>query len=193
VRRSLADDVMGKKQPEVDVLAQLQEMLGSAIGLARELAGDDLFGRMIAVFQKMPMEDRSIIIGVLEREVTGRLLARATEKPVGQSTHVNPNARLYVRAHSTAIDPRMFDRDEMMIADVRAMRIAGLIRHVPEIYTLWKEALREATGHVDEPELANAEQLLRDGLEAIDEARAAARAEQPSSGPVDAPARKQRP
>jgi hypothetical protein len=185
VRRSLADDVMGKKQPEVDVLAQLQEMLGSAIGLARELAGDDLFGRMIAVFQKMPMEDRSII--------TGRLLARATEKPVGQSTHVNPNARLYVRAHSTAIDPRMFDRDEMMIADVRAMRIAGLIRHVPEIYTLWKEALREATDHVDEAELANAEQLLRDGLDAIDEARAAARAEEPSSGPVDAPARKQRP
>jgi hypothetical protein len=74
----------------------------------------------------------------------------------------------------------------MMIADVRAMRIAGLIRHVPQIYELWKEALHDAMHQVDEETRANAEQLLRDGLAAIAEARAAAPAAEPTDTPADA-------
>jgi hypothetical protein len=156
-----------------NAFARLQESLGTALDLARELASNELLGRLITVFRNMPLQDRPVIIGILEREVTGRMLSRATEKAVQQETHVNPNARLYMRAHSSAIDSRIFDRDEMMIADVRAMRIAGLIRHVPQLYELWKDALREAMQQVDEATRANAEQLLRDGLAAIAEVRAA--------------------
>lgn len=186
--------IVDRKAPEsvAALLAQLQEVLGVAAGLAEELSSDDLFRRLVEAFRKMPMQDRPTIIGILEREVTGRLLSRATEKAVGQSTHVNPHARLYVRAHSSNVDSRIFDRDEMMIADVRAMRIAGLIRYVPDIYALWKDALREAVEQVDDATLANAEQLLRDGLECVVEARAAARTEDPPAEPLDATANTRR-
>jgi hypothetical protein len=169
----------------VNAFERLQESLGTALELARELAGNELLGRLIAVFRNMPLQDRSVIVGILEREVAGRMLSRATEKAVQQETHVNPNARLYVRAHSSGIDSRIFDRDEMMIADVRAMRIAGLVRHVPQIYELWKDALREAMQQVDEATRANAEQLLRDGLAAIAEARATEPATEPTDTTAD--------
>lgn len=165
-----------KSIPEgAEALEQLQTTLEAALGLANELAGDDLLGRIISVFRAMPTPDRPVIIGVLEREVTGRVLSRATEKPVGQSTHPNPNARLYVRAHDSAFDRRHFDRDEMMIADIRAMRIACLIRNVPEIYAAWKAAIREAMDHVDENTRGVAEELLHDVLAAIADARTADR------------------
>ena len=154
-----------------DPFEELHDSLETALALARELTSNELLRRLIAVFGNMPFQDRPVILDILEREVAGRMLGRATEKAVGQETHVNPNARLYVRAHNSGIDMRIFDRDEMMIADVRAMRIAGLVRHVPQIYELWKEALREAVQQVDEETLGNAEQLLRDGLAAIAEVR----------------------
>ena len=158
------------------LFTQLQQVIAAAFALAQELANDEFLGRMIAAFKALPMQDRPAIVGILEREAMGRALSRATEKAVSQETHVNPNARLYVRVHNTAIDPRLFDRDEMMIADVRAMRIAGLIAGVPDLYALWKDALREAMDHADDTMLANAERLLRDGLEAVTEAQNAARA-----------------
>jgi hypothetical protein len=131
-----------------------------------------------------------VIIGVLEREVLGRLLSRGTEKPVGQSTHVNPNARLYVRAHESDFDRRLFDRDGMMIADIRAMRIACIVRNIPEIHALWKEAMREALDHVDEATWQVAEDLVRDVLDCISDARASgppATADAPSPTPTPTP------
>ena len=172
---------MAKKSEQVgaEVLEDLRNALETAADLARDLSEDQLLGRIIAAWRAMPMQDRPVIVGILEREVTGRVLSRATEKAVGQSTHVNPNARLYVRSHDSQFDRRMFDRDEMMIADVRAMRIASLIRNVPEIYATWKAAMREAMDQVDDRTRAIAEQLLRDVLESIAEARAAERAAEP--------------
>ncbi len=155
-----------------EVLEQLESTLEAAISLVSELATDDLLRRLIACFKSMPTEDRPVIVGVLEREVLGRLLSRGTEKPVGQSTHVNPNARLYVRAHESDFDRRLFDRDGMMIADIRAMRIACIVRNIPEIHALWKEAMREALDHVDEATWQVAEDLLRDVLDCIADARA---------------------
>jgi hypothetical protein len=149
-------------------------MIASALALAQDLSNDELLGRVMAAFKALPMQDRPVIAGILEREAMGRALSRATEKAFGQETHVNPHARLYVRVHNTAIDSRLFDRDEMMIADVRAMRIAGLIVGVPDVHALWKDALREAMSHADDAMLSNAEQLLRDGLAAIAEARTTA-------------------
>jgi hypothetical protein len=166
-----------------EALAHLQKALEAAVGLAQELADDPLLGRMIAVFRSMPSEDRPTILAILEREVAGRLLSRATEKPLGQATHLNPNARLYVRSHSSKLDRRHFDRDEMVLADIRAMRIAPMIRYVPDIYSVWKEALREALDHVEPSARDVAEDLLRDALAAI----ADARAEEQASAPADTP------
>jgi hypothetical protein len=166
-------------------LEQLETTLDAALEISNELTNDQQLRRIIAAFHHMPRDDRPVILGVLEREVTGRLLSRATEKPVGQSTHPNPNARLYVRAHSSGFDRRLYDRDEMMIADIRGLRIAYLIRNVPEIYATWKDAMREAMEHVDEQARTVAEGLLHDVLGCIAQARAA---DAPEKAPVAPPA-----
>lgn len=154
-----------------EALEDLRKALAQAADLAGELANDPLLGRLLTVFKAMPLADRGPIVAILEREVTGRVLSRATEKPIGQETHLNPNARLYVRAHNTNLDPRHFDKDEMVIANVRAMRIATLIRGLPELHAIWKDAIHEAMDHVDEPTRAVAEALLHDVLDAIADAR----------------------
>ena len=166
-------------------LEQLETTLDAALEVSNELTNDQQLRRIIAAFHHMPRDDRPVILGVLEREVTGRLLSRATEKPVGQSTYPNPNARLYVRAHSSGFDRRLYDRDEMMIADIRALRIACLIRNVPEIYAIWKDAMREAMEHVDEETRLIAEGLLHDVLGCIAQVRAA---DAPEKMPIAPPA-----
>ena len=85
----------------------------------RDLTEDPL-ARYLSVYRAMPDDDRETIIGVLEREIPGRHPSRGTEKPVGQATHVNPNARLYIRSHETEFDSRHFDFEQMRIANVRA-------------------------------------------------------------------------
>jgi hypothetical protein len=154
-------------------LGQLVDVLEVARSLVRELTEDPLLARYMSVYRAMPDEDRETIITVLEREILGRHLSRGTEKPVGSSTHVNPNARLYIRSHATEFDHRHFDFEQMRIANVRAMRVATIIRYVPGIYALFKEALRVAMDEVDEPTREVSERLLRDALAAIENARAA--------------------
>lgn len=173
-----------KASPGIATLEQLETTLEAALALLLELANDDLLRRLITVFSSMPSGDRPVIIGVLEREVTGRLLSRATEKPIGQSTHPNPHARLYVRAHASGFERQLYDRDEMMLADIRGLRIGCLIRNVPGIYALWKDAMREAMDHVEEPTRAIAEELVHDILDCIAQARAAAQAEPATEAPA---------
>ena len=188
--RIMAED----RQPGAAALEQLQTTLEAALMLVRELADDGLLGRLIAAFRAMPTPDRPVIIGVLEREVTGRLLSRATEKAVGQATYPNPNARLYIRAHESTLDPRALGRDEMMLADIRGMRIASLIRNVPELYSAWKDALREAMDHVDESTRTVSEELLHDVLAAIAAARERdVEAEATPDAPTDADERNRKP
>jgi len=176
------------------VLEQLQTTLEAALMLIRELADDGLLGRLIAAFRAMPTQDRPVIIGVIEREITGRLLSRATEKAVGQATYPNPNARLYIRAHESTLDARALGRDEMMLADIRGMRIACLIRNVPELYSAWKDALREAMDHVDERTRSVSEELLHDVLAAIAAARErAAETDATADAPPDADERTRKP
>ncbi|MCW5890955.1 MAG: hypothetical protein KIT14_10420 [bacterium] len=165
-------------------LEQLQVTLTAALSLATDLSSNALLQRLLAVFRAMPADDRPVIMGVLEREVLGRLLARGTERNVGQTTHPNPNARLYVRAHESDYERRLFDRKGMMIADVRAMRIAPIIRDIPAVRELFREAMAEALGQVEPHLWSVAEDLLHDVLGCIADARAAAR---PPDGPSDPP------
>jgi hypothetical protein len=182
---------MAAQQPPAGIatLEQLETTLEAALGLVVDLANDDLLRRLISVFANMPTQDRQVIIGVLEREVAGRLLSRATEGPIGQSTHPNPHARLYVRVHDSGFQRQIYDRDEMMIADIRGLRIGCLIRNVPGIYALWKDAMREAMTHVDEPTRGIAEELVHDILDCITQARATAKDEEATEAPPDTPKR----
>jgi len=175
-------------------LGQLVDVLEVARSLVRELTEDPLLARYLSVYRAMPDGDRETIIGVLEREILGRHLSRGTEKPVGQATHVNPHARLYIRSHETEFDSRHFDFEQMRIANVRAMRVATLIRYVPGIYALFKEAVRAAMDEVDEPTREVAERLLHDVLAGLADARAAAPVtEAATEGTADPPASGERP
>ena len=174
-------------------LGQLVDVLEVARSLVRELTEDPLLGRWMSVYRAMPDGDRETIVAVLEREVLGRHLSQGTEKPVGSSTHVNPNARLYVRSHETEFDHRHFDFEQMRIANVRAMRVATIIRFVPGIYALFKEAVRAAMNEVDEPTREVSERLLRDVLAAIDDARTATPSEAAPEPENEAPASDTRP
>src|SRR5262249_8654972 len=129
-RRIMSDD----PHPGVAALDQLQTTLEAALTLVRELADDGLLGRLIATFRAMPTPDRPVIIGVLEREVTGRLLSRATERAVGQATYPNPNARLYIRPHEPTIHPRPFGRAETMISDTPHKRVPSPPPNQPHLY-----------------------------------------------------------
>jgi hypothetical protein len=166
-----------KPEPSgAETIERLRSTLDEALDVARGLAEDPFFSRLVAVFQAMPAGDRSVIVGVLEKEVTARVLSRHTERPIGRAMHPNPNARLYMTSYDSAFDRGPYDRDDMMLADIRGLRIGTAIRYIPEIYELWKSAMREAMDHVDEVSRTAAEDLVRDILGCIDEARAAAKA-----------------
>lgn len=158
-------------------LSALRDAIASALEIVANLDADALLRRWMVTFQHIPPEDRTGMVEILEREVLGRLLSRGMERPVGESTHLNPNARLYVRTLDSSFDRRAFDRDGMMIADIRAMRVATIIHGIPDIRIMFKEALREALDHVDPAIWSVAEDLLRDALDCIADARASVTAD----------------
>jgi len=168
-----------------DSFGSLQDVLEVASELVRRMQEDPFLQRLLAVFNAMPADDRPTIVGVLEREVLGRHLSRGTEKVVGQSSRPNPHARLYIRAHETPADSVQFDFEQMRVANVRALRVATIIRYVPGIHDLFKRAIRAAMDEVDEATRAVAEGLLHDVLAAIADARAAEPAAVPAE-PVEA-------
>ena len=168
-------------------LQHLEATLEAALHLTREMAADQLLGRLLALFRAMPAEDRPAVIGALEREVAARKLSLATEGVSGQSMVPNPNARLYVRAHESMLDRNLLERDEMMIATVRVLRATMLIPAIPEIYASWQDATREAMQQVDETIRAVAERLVREVLGFIAEARAAEDEDAAPALPPDAP------
>jgi hypothetical protein len=159
--------------PIATEIENLQAALEAALHMARELTADQLLARILRVFQTMPAEDRPVVIGALEREVKARKLSAATESMSGQSMVPNPHARVYLRTHESAFDRNVLERDEMMIATVRAMRAATLIPGVPEIYASWQDATREAMQHIDEATRTIVEQLVHEVLGFIADARAA--------------------
>jgi hypothetical protein len=176
-----------------ETIERLRTTLDAALEVARQLSEDPFLGRLVAAFRTMPAEDRPVILDVLERSVTSRVLSKHTEKPIGRAMHPNPNARLYTTSYDSGFDRRELDRDEMMLADIRGLRIGVAIRHVPELYALWKDAMREAMDHVDECSRAAAEELVHDILRCIADARAAEQTAEVDDEPAEPDERKRNP
>ena len=153
-------------------LGNLQVTLEAALHLLRELADDDLLRRMIAAFHAMPKGDRPVVIDVLEREVRGRLVSRETEQSIGRSTRPNPNARLYIRSFESGFDRRTLEHVDMLIANVRTMQASAVIRGIPEMYAIWKDAMRAAMDEVDDATRATFAEMLGHILRCIDEKQA---------------------
>lgn len=142
-------------------LTALAETLARATEAIEAMADDPLLRRLLDAFRQLPAEDRPVITKAIEREAHARRLSRATEGVTGQTMHPNPHARLYLRAHEQAVPRGMLERDELMLAMLRAFRVVQILT-VPEIHAEWIEATREALGHVDAPTRAVIDVLLRD-------------------------------
>ena len=155
-------------------LGTLQTALEDAVRLVEEVAADPVMRRVLDSFMAMPAEDRDIIASVIEREVQGRLLNRATGEVTGQATRPNPHARLYVRSHGSSIPRSALEEEEMMLGTIRMMQVMRFLL-VPDIYEAWRRATRAALDHVDDDQLGHVEKLLHDVLELIADRRWAGR------------------
>jgi hypothetical protein len=151
----------------VGTLEGLQSTLEAALHLTRELTEDTMLCRWLGAFRAIPSEDRAVVVEAIERELKARALSRATEDVTGQSMVPNPHARLYVRAHESTFDRNLLERDEMMIATVRGMRVASIIPNVPDIHASWQAATREALEHVDAETRKAVERLVCEVLEML--------------------------
>jgi hypothetical protein len=170
---------MGARTHRSDTLEgldRLRSTLHAAESLLDEVAGDRLLVRLIEAFRAMPISDREVIVGVIEREVKARLLSRATARTTGQAARPNPNARLYIRTHGHEATRADLEEEEMMLATIRALRVMHLLL-VPEIYAEWRAATLAAFLQVDAETRGVAEKLLNDMLALLGEANRA-----PSSG-----------
>ncbi len=144
-------------------LSRLVEMLEEAVRTVDELDSDPIVRRLLEAFRLIPMQDREVIVGAIEREVQARRLSRATEEATGQTMHPNPNARLYLRSHETAVPRSLLERDELRLAMLSAFRVTPILT-VPEIHAEWVDGTRAALAHVEPETRTVVAQLLREVL-----------------------------
>jgi len=111
------------RPPAQNALATLRRLLSSADDVLGRLLAHPLFPRLVQVFERMPEEDREVIISVLEREVTTRL-REAESKPFGadHTAHPNPRARLYLHVYESPADQPDPLRADLILATARAAR-----------------------------------------------------------------------
>jgi hypothetical protein len=152
-------------------LRKLADIIEKAAHLAESMIADGILQRVVEAFRLMPLEDRDTIVTAIEREVQARRLSTATEDATGQSMHANPNARLYVRSHEQAMPRQMLERDELMLAMLKGMRVSPILM-VPDIHASWVDGTREALQHLDATTRATVAQLMREALALVAEAEA---------------------
>ncbi len=160
-------------------IERLGTLLDSANELVTELLADPLLARLVRVFTRMPMEDREVILQVLEREVNVRLASRNGGSAVtGIGTAVNRNARLYVRVLERTPVDMSTDHDQLVYAN---LRVAGILRMLllPEFHGPWRAAALEAFGLLDAESRRAVATVAREalGLIAVVDTNAAAEAE----------------
>jgi len=152
-----------------ETLATLLTMIDTARRLAANVAADGLFTRLQHVFAGMPEDDRETILQVLEREVEYRRLTRGTgDLATGYETRPNPNARIYLRILTTPEPPPMMDRDELVVANHRGLRVLRYV--LGSTHAVWREAMAEAATMLDPAERALARQVLAETIAFLDAA-----------------------
>jgi hypothetical protein len=162
-------------------------MIETARQLAAKVAGDGALARLHRVFADMPETDRETVLQVLEREVEYRLMTRGTgDLATGYETRPNPNARIYLRILTTPETPPMMDREELVVANHRGLRV---LRHVlGSAHAAWRDAMAEAAGMLEPRERTAARQVLQETIAALDAADEQARESSPTTpeaGPAE--------
>jgi hypothetical protein len=159
---------------DVDALTNLSTLLKSAHMLVREYLDEPQRRRLLAVFERMPAEDRDAIVGVLEREVTVRLSAHGgNTRRTGVRTHVNPHAQLYLRSFEQMPKLEETQHDRMVQASLRSVAYMQMAL-APEIHEVWRTATVEAFSRLDDAQRAAAAAMLRESLELLERAALAA-------------------
>jgi hypothetical protein len=155
----------------------LRETLRAARNLLRKLTGDPLLLRLLDVYSRTPAEDREVLVGVLEREVSLRAMSAANARTTRDGfqlgigvTRINPNARLYVRVLEPSPAPRYVSREEMMQATLRLARATYLTLSTTEHESDWRQGIRDGLAHLPPHELAAVDWVNRRMRELIDEA-----------------------
>lgn len=125
-------------------LEMVRALLETGLRLVEELASgttDLLLERWQRAYHRMPEQDRETVVGVLEREVELRNVARSSRDSVSgfEISRPNPNARIYVRVFGET--PTYFSRDDVMRATLRAARV---ILISPPPHADWQEATLDA-------------------------------------------------
>ena len=159
----------------------LRETLRAARTLLRRLTNDPLLLRLLDVYSCTPAQDREVIVGVLEREVTLRRMsaanARASLNGLNMGVNVtrpNPNARLYVRVLEPATAAPYVSRQEMMLATLRMARATYLTLSTTPREGHWQAGIRDALAHLTPQELAAVDWVNRHMRELVDEALSSA-------------------
>lgn len=159
----------------------LRETLRAARNLLRKITGDPLLLRLLDVYSRTPAEDREVLVGVLEREVTWRRMspvnphATTGDVNLGMSvTRINPNARLYVRVVEPSPDPPYVSREEMTRITLRMARATYLTLSTTEDESDWRAGVRDGLASLPPKELAAVDWMNRSIRELIDEATSSA-------------------
>jgi hypothetical protein len=150
-----------------EVAATLATLVDSASRIVDDLASNGVFDRLQRVFQRMPATDRPTILEVLEREVEYRCLTQGTaDLATGYETRANPNARLYLRILTDPQPPPLMDREELVRANHRGLRVLRYV--LGPLHGVWLDSLAEAVALLSDDERAAARQVLAETLALLD-------------------------
>jgi hypothetical protein len=162
---------------EQNRLAALKTTLDAARGLVRNLQENELFGRLLDAFMRMPEADRATVIGALEREVQTRVLSQEVGDTLTKiALRPNPNARLYLRV----VEPDTEDAVETT-AFLRAAY--SVQRGIDALDPTWRAMIAAALRQMDPAARARIDQFNRAMRTVLDETDAEAPpAEPPAPG-----------
>ena len=152
-----------------DALTNLSTILAAAGRLVHDYLDEPLWRRLVAVFERMPEEDRDAIVGVLEREVMARLAAHGPNtRRTGVRTHVNAHAQLYLRSYDQMPkDGENAQYDRIVQASLRNVAYMQMAL-APEVHEVWRTATVEAFSRLDDAQRAAAAVMLRESLELLE-------------------------
>jgi hypothetical protein len=145
---------------DAGMLPTLAALLQDAAHRVDDILGDPLLVRLLTIFGKVPVNDREVLVGLLEREVQAKVLTDATAGTMtGLTLRPNPNARLYVRVVET--EPA-HENEKIILASMRAMRLVGQV--VAPMRDRWRAATLESLSRLEPDERTDIANFCRDVL-----------------------------